>query len=178
MADQEQPRPRGSFFSPSRFWKRELWIFLCGTVFGAGCLVLIAGLILRNGLAAEYASELSFDEVAQALPELVGKHMPGWTVNTEGCMLSHLPDGRRMIVFKFCNRKYASMLLERDARTASVLPCSMAVQERPDGTAALVRLNTSWLGFIFKGEAVNVFRQMIAPEQERLLDALKFRKIR
>lgn len=178
MADRNEPSAREPFFSPSRFWKRELWIFLCGTVCGAGGLLLIAGLILKNGLAAEYASELSFDEVVQSLPVLVGKHMPGWTVNTEGCMLPNLPDGRRMIIYKFCNRKYASMLLERDARTACILPCAMAVQERPDGTAALVRLNVSRLGFIFRGEAANVFRQLIVPEQQRLLDALKFRKVR
>jgi len=167
MSDETQNK----FFTPSRFWKRELWIFLCGIVCGAGLLLIAAGLALKKNIIAEYHSPMPFDEAVQSFTRLIAEKMPGWTVSTEGCMAPKLPDGRRMIIFKLCNRKYAADLLTSSSRIAAVLPCAMTLQEQSDGSTALVRLNISLLSVILGGEAGRIFRDVILPEQQRLLDA-------
>lgn len=165
-----------SFFTPARFWKREIWIFVVGLICGAGLLLLAAGLYLRTHLVREYVSELAFDEAAAALPAKIHKHMPEWTVSREACTLPALPDGKRMTVYKLCNKKYANQLLgdSSDRRAAAALPCTFVLFERPDGKAGLVRFDVRLLGYVLGGTPSLVFPGAVAPDQERLLKALYF----
>ncbi len=172
-----EPEVRDSFFTPSKFWKRELWIFLAGLVSGAGLILIIGVMYLRSHLIEEYHSDMPFEAAVSALPDKTIELFPNtWTVTRDSCALNELPDGRRMVLYRLCNRQYAHQLLAApdDRRAAAIVPCPFALFEHSDGTAGLVRFNLSFLGRILGGAPAAVFPDEVAPDQEKLLKELGF----
>ena len=160
---------------------REVLIFFCGLISGAALLVIAAGAYLRGtgGVIQEYEADMTFEAAEKIFPDTAAALPGGWSVGRENCMISQLPDGSKLAVYKLCQSAYAAQMMADPGqrRIAAVLPCSFALYEVPGGKVRLARLNRAWLGWLLGGSPRELFNGVIADEQHKLLESCGFMQV-
>lgn len=154
-------------------YRKNLGIFAVGLLWGIALTFLFGVIFMRVSLIDERESELSFDELNAKLPVEVQK-LKGWTVQPVACGLPTPSDKTKIAVFKLCNRDYAQKMLDDPSsrKISSVIPCTFAIYEKPDGKAYIARMNVSLLGRLLGGEPGIIFPKKVTPEQEIMLKNL------
>ena len=147
--------------------------FFLGIAAGAAAMFCVGFLYLRHNLILTYEfPDLTADDFDDAFENAMPADK-GWSAKRESCALPMPTGGRAVYNWKFCQRNYARGLMDDPDHgliLPALLPCTISVADDPeDGHAVLSRLNTSLLGVIYGGNAREILRSHIAPEQEALI---------
>ena len=150
--------------------------FLLGIVAGAAAMFCAGFLYLRHNLIVSYDfPDLTADDFDDAFENAMPADA-GWIASRESCSLPMPSSGRVLANWKLCNRTYARGLMDDPDHgiiLPAILPCTVTVTDDPrDGHAVLSRLNTALVGMIYGGDARNILRSQVAPEQEALFNML------
>lgn len=150
--------------------KKYLGAFFAGLLWGLVLMFIFSVTYLRRNVVLEYKSKYGFEDTVKKLADNV-MATKGWTVKVGGCNLPQAKDGCKMRLLKLCNLKYAEAMLadENDRKVSAIIPCSMAVYQKPDGKTYISRLNVSLVGRFLGGEPGIFFPNVIAPEQDAAL---------
>ena len=155
---------------------RILVAFCLGIIAGAAAMFCVGLLYLRHNLIVSYEFPgLTADDFDDAFENAMPAES-GWRSSRESCSLPLPAGGRALYNWKLCHRDYARRLMDDPDHgliLPAVLPCTVSITDDPrDGHAILSKLNTSLLGVIYGGDARNILRSGITPEQETLIALL------
>lgn len=154
--------------------KKKIWgMFAAGFLWGIAFSFIIGTLFLRHSLIKTYLSDTGFKETVLRLATKA-KSMKGWKVSSNACSVPQPRDGSKITVLKLCHGKYGAELMNDPAsrKTAAMIPCSMAIYEDGDGSVVVSRMNTSLLGTLLGGDAGKILTYQVAPEQEKMMEAV------
>ena len=144
--------------------KKLLIGFVLGAVFAA-----VAGwTILPKQMIKERPSPMSFEETVATLQKniLAG----GWKVSSTLYLHKSLAkEGRtapRTAVIKLCHPDYAQKIMQDDAAhfLTVMMPCSISVYEKNDGSVHVSTLNAALMGNMFGGVTADVMAGPVARE--------------
>ena len=155
---------------------RVLAAFCLGIVAGAAAMFCTGFLYLRHNLIVSYEFPgLTADDFDDAFENSMPAES-GWRASRESCSMPLPTDGHTVCNWKLCHRDYARGLMDDPDHgriLPALLPCTVSVAGDPqDGHAVLSKLNTALLGVIYGGNARDIMRSNIAPEQEALFAML------
>lgn len=155
---------------------RIILSFVLGIVAGAAAMFSAGFLYLRNNLIVSYDfHDLAADDFDDALAYEIPAES-GWRATPEACTMPLPTGGRAVYNWKLCHRNYARGLMddpEHGLALPALVPCTVSIASDPeDGHAVVSRLNTSLIGLIYGGNAREILRSHIAPEQEALFNLL------
>ena len=144
--------------------------FFIGALFGGAIALVAVGIVMPKLMVKEAVSPLGYEETVAYIQNNVTN--AGWKVSAlmrldktlakEG--LEVLP----VASFKICQPHHAEqILLDDDARFLSVMmPCSIAVYEKEDGSTYISTMNSALMGRMFGGTAQKVMAGPVAEETE------------
>jgi len=147
--------------------------FVVGILWGAIITFIAVFLWMRHSLVTEVKCKNSFEDTLNAISRKGGE-LKGWSVRAENCALPQTTDQCKMRVLRLCNALYAIEMLNDPAsrKISSVIPCTFAIYEKPDGRTYLARWNAGLLGFIMGGVPSTVFNLKVKPDQDFLLSGI------
>ena len=148
--------------------------FILGIIAGAAAMFCAGFLYLRHNLIVSYEFPgLTADDFDDAFENAMPPDAAAWRATREACSLPLPTGGRPVYNWKLCHRTYARGLMDDPDHglvLPALLPCTVTLTNDPqDGHAILSRLNTSLIGVIYGGNARNILRSHVAPEQEALI---------
>lgn len=148
--------------------------FLLGIVAGAAAMFCAGFLYLRHNLIVSYEfQDLTADDFDDAFDNAIPAEAAAWRATREACSLPMPTGGRALYNWKLCNRTYARGLMDDPDHgliLPALLPCTITLTDDPrDGHAVLSRLNTSLIGVIYGGDARDILRSHVAPEQDAMI---------
>ena len=152
-----------------------LW-FLCGGIWGAALMFIGGALYLRHNLIQEIPMEKDFVEVADAIGPVAQKY--GWQVSYNQCGMPRLINNQPVEVYRMCKTPYAQDLLteENDRKISCILPCSIAIYRKSDGSTYISKLNMPLVTQLLGGTSVGIFYEKIAPEQNAIMSHFPVRE--
>ena len=152
-----------------------LW-FLCGGIWGAALMFIGGALYLRHNLIQEIPMEKDFVEVADAIGPVAQKY--GWQVSYNQCGTPRLINNQPVEVYRMCKTPYAQDLLteENDRKISCILPCSIAIYRKSDGSTYISKLNMPLVTQLLGGTSVGIFYEKIAPEQNAIMSHFPVRE--
>jgi uncharacterized protein (DUF302 family) len=150
--------------------KKYIGAFFAGFLWGLALTFIFSITYVRRNIILENQSKYGFDETVKKVVDNIMANK-GWTVKTGGCYLPQTMDGCNMRLLKLCNLKYAETMLtdEDDRKVSAVIPCSMAIYQKPDGKTYISRLNVSLMGRFLGGKPGSVFPGPVYSEQNTAL---------
>ena len=153
-----------------------LW-FLCGGIWGAALMFIGGALYLRHNLIQEIPMEKDFVEVADAIGPVAQKY--GWQVSYNQCGMPRLINNQPVEVYRMCKTPYAQDLLteENDRKISCILPCSIAIYRKSDGSTYISKLNMPLVTQLLGGTSVGIFYEKIAPEQNAIMSHFPVREV-
>ena len=153
-----------------------LW-FLCGGIWGAALMFIGGALYLRHNLIQEIPMEKDFVEVADAIGPVAQKY--GWQVSYNQCGMPRLINNQPVEVYRMCKTPYAQDLLteENDRKISCILPCSIAIYRKSDGSTYISKLNMPLVTQLLGGTSVGIFYEKIAPEQNAIISHFPVREV-
>ena len=130
-------------------------------------------LYLRHNLIVSYEfPDLTADDFDDAFENEMPPEAAAWRATREACSLPLPTGGRPVYNWKLCNREYARSLMDDPDHglvLPALLPCTVSLTNGPHGGVVVSRLNTSLIGLVYGGDARNILRSHVAPEQEALI---------
>jgi len=162
--------------APKRRRNHVLTAFFLGLAAGAAAMFCAGFLYLRHNLiVSRHFPDLTADDFDDAFENAMPEDS-GWRATREACALPLPTGGRAVYNWKFCQRTYARGLMDDPDHgliLPALLPCTITIADDPkDGHAVLSRLNTSLVGLIYGGDARQIMRSNIAPEQDALISMI------
>ncbi|OGV51172.1 MAG: hypothetical protein A2017_11725 [Lentisphaerae bacterium GWF2_44_16] len=154
-----------------KFTDKKYWgAFIAGVLWGIVIAFIGGWIYLRSSLVYEIKSNGTFDETVKKVLSEIPK-VKGWNVESVVCAIPNTADNCRIRSFKLCNGNYAKIMLDNadDRKVSCVIPCTMAVYEKPDGKTYIGRVNVSLLGYIIGGLPAKIFAGKVNPEQQEML---------
>ena len=153
-----------------------LW-FLCGGIWGAALMFIGGALYLRHNLIQEIPMEKDFVEVVDAIGPVAQKY--GWQVSYNQCGMPRLINNQPVEVYRMCKTPYAQDLLteENDRKISCILPCSIAIYRKSDGSTYISKLNMPLVTQLLGGTSVGIFYEKIAPEQNAIMSHFPIREV-
>jgi uncharacterized protein (DUF302 family) len=153
--------------------RKYLGAFFAGFLWGLVLMFIFSVTYLRKNIILEYQSKYGFEETIKKFVDNV-MATKGWTVKVGGCNLPESKDRCNMRLLKLCNAEYANAMTanENDRKVSAVIPCSIAVYEKPDGKTYISRLNVSLMGRFLGGAPGELFPGKIASEQNAALKSV------
>lgn len=153
-----------------------LTAFFLGLVAGAAAMFCAGFLYLRHNLiVSRHFPGLTADDFDDAFENAMPEDS-GWRATRESCALPLPTGGRAVYNWKFCQRTYARGLMDDPDHgliLPALLPCTITIADDPkDGHAVISRLNTALVGLIYGGDAREIMRSNIAPEQDALVNMI------
>ena len=148
--------------------------FLAGMLWGITVAFIFGVLYLRHSVLREYRSEFGFEQTVSTIMQSADR-LPGWSPRfSSSCTLPETSDGTRVAIIELCHSKHASALLddEQTRKTAAVIPCTIAVYQKSDGTTYVSMLDLSLLGSFLGGRAAGVLTMEISPDHRAIVDSV------
>lgn len=153
---------------------RTTLIFTAGAIAG----LLMAAFAAQTLLIEEVASAYGVDETVERLTEAA--QAEGWVVAgvrklDENVARNGGPQLRPVRLVELCEPHYAGALLQDDrgGRLSAMMPCTISVYEKSDGRAHVAAVNVALLGRLFGGATARVLSGEVAPDQARMIDAIR-----
>jgi uncharacterized protein (DUF302 family) len=157
---------------------KTLLIFLGGVLVGAAALMMLMYFAAPGMMLSERQSPLSLDKTVAAL-EAAAKQ-EGWVVSSIAKLDQSVkkhggPDMRPVRLVNLCQAQHAGKILtDDDARFVSVMmPCTISVYEKSDGSVWMASMNPGLMGRIFGGVISEVMAGPVAEAQAKFLDSVK-----
>ena len=155
--------------------KKNLMFGVIGLIVGAFIMMIVIYNVAPGMMLLEDQSKFGFEETVTRLTESVENH--GWKIpkvhdlqesmNKFG--ISVLP----VKVFELCHPDHAGKILEKgDERIVSTLmPCRVAIYEKPDGKVYLSRMNSKLMAKPMGGIIAEVM-SVAAIQNEEILESV------
>lgn len=137
-------------------------------VIGAGGYLAAPSLMIQ-----ERKSPYGFEETVQRLEQSVKD--AGWshmaTRRVDETLRKHGREVLPVALVELCKADYAERILrEDDARFVSVMmPCTMSVYQKSDGSTYVAAMNTGLMGQVFGGVVAEVMGSQVGPDEARML---------
>jgi uncharacterized protein (DUF302 family) len=153
-------------------------VFLFGVLTGLALAGVLAYLFAPGLMISEQESPLSLDATVERLTTAAKEK--GWVVSgvkklDESVKKHGGPDVRAVRLVELCHADHAGkILLDDDARFVSVMmPCTISVYEKSDGSVWMSSLNPGLVGKLFGGVISEVMAGPVAEAQAGFLEAVK-----
>lgn len=158
--------------------------FITGGILGIILGSLITGFVLNlsggNLMIPEIKSPYDFEKTVDVIRNRINSH-PGWHVvtiydqNEEVVRNGGQPIGKLKII-KFCNGKYASQVLQKDygKKISAMLPKSIAVYEKSDGSVYISTANGAIISKLFGGDISRIMEK-VSLEVEDIMKFVNFK---
>ena len=153
-------------------------VFLSGVVLGMVALGVAVYLLMPGMMLKEQKSAYGVEDTVARLT--AAGEADGWVVSSVGKLDESVkkhggPDVRPVRLVNLCQAQHAGKILsEDDARIVSVMmPCTIAVYEKSDGTVWVGSMNPGLLGKMFGGVVSEVMGGPVAEAQDRFLEEVK-----
>lgn len=151
--------------------------FLLGVLVGA---VFVGAAVWFTGpdlMLSERPSRVGLDATVERLTKAA--EAQGWVVSSiqklDQSIVKHGgPKVRPVRLVNLCHPQHAAKILDEDgARIVSVMmPCTIAVYEKSDGTVWAANMNAKLLGAMFGGVVAEVMAGPVAKSQDEFLATL------
>ncbi len=155
---------------------KNMWFAgFVGLVIGIVLTALVGYLAMPGMMMLETPVSMSFDQAVETMQQSVKAH--GWQMpavhDLQKSMSKHGYNVRPAKVFELCKAPYAHEILKQgDERiVASMMPCRVAIYEKPDGKTYISRMNTSLMAGMMGGIIEEVMAKA-SSENERILEPL------
>jgi uncharacterized protein (DUF302 family) len=141
---------------------------LSGIVIGFVLFSVIAKLAAPNMMLKERVSSLAYEETVAKIESAVTNG--GWEISRKMDMQKSLSkfgkEVPRVTLLKICEPNHAANILnDDDAMYVSLMmPCTISVYEKSDGTVYVGTMNAGLMGRIFGGTVADVMAGSVAPE--------------
>lgn len=152
-------------------------VFLLGVLVGA---VFVGAAVWFSGpdlMLSERPSRVGLDATVERLTKAAKAQ--GWVVSSiqklDQSIVKHGgPKVRPVRLVNLCHPQHAAKILDEDsARIVSVMmPCTIAVYEKSDGTVWAANMNAKLLGKMFGGVVAEVMAGPVAASQDEFLATL------
>ncbi len=149
-----------------------------GFVLGAAVLGAVLWRIAPRLMLSERRSPLGLDETVSRIEEAA--KAAGWNVQSvlpleESVKKQGGPEVRPVRLVNLCKGEYSGKILAEDgARLVSVMmPCTISVYQKSDGTVWMGSMNPGLLGRMFGGVVSEVMAGPVAREQARFLASVE-----
>lgn len=156
--------------------KRVVAGVLAGLLAGAGLTAAVVGSAAPRMMLAERASPHGLDQTVARLVDVATNS--GWVVSSvmkldESIRRHGGGEVRPVRLVNLCQARHAARILsEDDARIVSVMmPCTVAVYEKADGSVHVGAMRPAVLGRVFGGVVSEVMAGPVAADQARFIDA-------
>ncbi|MHC4974248.1 MAG: DUF302 domain-containing protein [Planctomycetota bacterium] len=151
--------------------------FLLGVLVGAGFLGAVVWFSGPDLMLQERPSRVGLDATVDRLTKAAKAE--GWVVSSiqklDQSIVKHGgPKVRPVRLVNLCHPQHAAKILNVDgARIVSVMmPCTIAVYEKSDGTVWAANMNAKLLGSMFGGVVSEVMAGPVAESQDKFLATL------
>jgi len=152
-------------------------VFLLGVVVGAGFLGAVVWFSGPDLMLSERPSRVGLDATVDRLTKAAKAE--GWVVSgvqklDESIRKHGGPAVRPVRLVNLCHPEHAGKILAEDgARIVSVMmPCTIAVYEKSDGTVWAASMNAKLMGKLFGGVVSEVMAGPVAASQDKFLETL------
>lgn len=153
---------------------RSLLLFAGGLLAGIIVTALAAASFMPKLMLREHRSPFDLAETVQRITN--NAVAAGWVVSSVSALdesvKKHGGDEVRPVrLINLCQAQHAARILnDEQARIVSVMmPCTIAVYEKADGTVAVGTMNAGLLGRMFGGVVADVMGGPVAPEQREFV---------
>ena len=133
---------------------------------------MLMGCSLGRIMIHENESPYGFDKTVELITE--NSQAKGWMVPKtydfqKTLLAAGQPDPGRVKVIKICHPKYAGPLLSNDNSKfiAVMMPCSIAVYEKSNGSTYVTSMNMGLMSSLFSGEVGSTLSQVA--EEDRII---------
>jgi uncharacterized protein (DUF302 family) len=157
---------------------KSFLVFLLGVVVGALALGVVGYLMAPGMMLEEHRSPYGLDDTVKRL-EAAAK-ADGWVVSSiqkldESVKKHGGPKVAPVRLVNLCQAQHAGKILsEDDARFVSVMmPCTIAVYEKSDGSVWVASMNPGLMGKVFGGVISEVMAGPVAEAQQRFLETVR-----
>jgi uncharacterized protein (DUF302 family) len=157
---------------------KSFLIFVLGIVVGAVALGAAFYFLAPGLMLTEQKSTYSLDETVKKLEEAA--KASGWVVSSvqklDQSVKKHGgPNVAPVRLVNLCEPQHAGKILGNDdARVVSVMmPCTIAVYEKSDGSVWVGSMNPGLMGKLFGGVISEVMAGPVAEAQDRFLDTVR-----
>lgn len=149
---------------------------ISGIIIGFVLFAVIAKLAAPGMMLKECVSPLSYEETVQKIESAVTNG--GWVISRKMDMqksiAAHGFTAPRVTLLKICKAEYAAEILNDDDSmyVSLMMPCTISVYEKSDGTVYVATMNAGLMGRIFGGTVAKVMGGSVAPETAAFTDFL------
>lgn len=157
---------------------RKLGGFVLGVVVGALIVGAVVWFSAPGMMLAERPSAVGLDATVERLTKAAKAE--GWVVSSiqkldESIKKHGGPQVRPVRLVNLCHPQHAAKILSEDgARIVSVMmPCTIAVYEKSDGSVWAANMNAELLGGMFGGVVSEVMAGPVAVSQEKFLKSIE-----
>jgi uncharacterized protein (DUF302 family) len=164
--------------APGESRVKKALTFLAGFVAGVVVFAVAAYLTAPGLMLAEHRSRLGLEQTVAELKAAAEEK--GWVVSGIVELARSIkkhggPDVRPVRLVNLCHAGHAGRILsEDDARVVSVMmPCTIAVYEKSDGSVWISNMNASLLGRLFGGVVSEIMAGPVSEAQESFLDRVR-----
>jgi uncharacterized protein (DUF302 family) len=154
--------------------KRDSAVFAGGLLAGIVVTALAAASLMPKLMLREQISPYGLQATVQRITN--NAIAAGWVVSSVGALDESVEkhgggELRPVRLVNLCQAQHAARILNHDpARKVSVMmPCTIAVYEKADGTIAVGTMNAGLLGRLFGGVVAEVMGGPVAREQREFV---------
>ncbi|HSG26924.1 MAG TPA: DUF302 domain-containing protein [Candidatus Krumholzibacterium sp.] len=150
-------------------WKLFIGIVIGVVVTGAGVWMMMPGMMLK-----EYRSPLGFDETVEKIKE--NAVAEGWVVSSVTALDESVRkhgggDLQPVMLLNLCEPHHAYNILKEDKNkvVSVMMPCTISVYRKSDGSTWVGAMNAGLLGKMFGGTVATVMGGSVAEQQQRFI---------
>jgi uncharacterized protein (DUF302 family) len=155
-----------------------LFAFVAGLVVGAVALGAVMYVMAPGMMLTEHPSRFGLDETVAKI-ETAAKES-GWVISSISKLDQSVkkhggPTVAPVRLVNLCQAQHAGKILaEDDARIVSVMmPCTISVYEKSDGTVWVGSMNPGIMGLVFGGVISEVMAGPVARDQGKFIDSVR-----
>jgi uncharacterized protein (DUF302 family) len=153
---------------------KSVSFFIMGFFGGASLILMSVFLLMPRLMLVEESSPHTVQETVSLLTNAVVQH--GWVVSTVVPLDESIRKNGGVIdtsvrLVNICQAQHASALLKDDdlLPLSVMMPCTISVYEKKDGTTYVAFMNAALMGRIFGGEVARVMGGDVATEQRAII---------
>jgi len=147
---------------------------IIGFVVGVLFVALIGWNMMPSMMLKEHQSPYSLQETVQRIEQ--NAKLKGWVLagssNISKSVQKH-GGGElgRVILINLCQADHAYNILNEDEnkRVSVMMPCTISVYEKKDGSVYIANMNAGLLGMMFGGKVAEVMGGAVAEEQQSFI---------